>query len=236
MKLNRSNKKLISIFVLIIIVISSLTYYEYATEPQGLQGVCNGIYNLSKGFQDNSVYGKEGCVHFYNLSYLGNKVGLTDVITFDGPNIKNLSCCNNNSNFEPTLQPLYTTLYINSESYSYPYSNLIISVSNFSIASNKTMFYNVSTNKGDVFGKYVSLYPNTAFSGDCKFYRSNLGEPSDTRNPVPMTKVIIPGNYTLYENITFTITVSLGILHFTSNQFSIHESWWELWGYNDLKY
>ena len=56
MKLNRSMKKLISIFVLIIIVISSLTYYEYATEPQGLQGVCNGIYNLSKGFQDNSVY------------------------------------------------------------------------------------------------------------------------------------------------------------------------------------
>ena len=94
------------------------------------------------------------------------------------------------------------------------------------------MFYNVSTNKGDVFGNYIQS--SGIFTGNCPTYRACVGEPQNLWT-VPLTKVIIPGNYTLYENITFTITVSLGILHFTSQQYSIHKSWWELWGYNDQK-
>ena len=236
MKLNTKIKKIISIFILIVIIVSSLTYYEDSTEPQGLQGVCNGIHDLSKGFRDNLGWGNEGCIHFYNLSYLGNKVGLTSIIMFPDTNILNLSWCNNNSNRGPTYELVLTSLYINNESYSYPYSNLVISVTNFSIASNRTMFYNVSINKGNVFGNHVYFYPKTGFSGDNNLYFYNLGELEGSPNWIPMTKAIIPGNYTLYENITFTITVSLGIFHFTSNEFSIHESWWELWGYNDRKY
>lgn len=230
--MNSKIKKLISILILIVIVVSSLTYYENSTEPQGLQGICNGRYDISKGFRDNSVYGKEGCVHFQNLSYMGNKVGLTNIISFPDTNKLNLSCCNNNSDFGPMYELVCTILYINNETYSYPYSNMVISVTNFSIAFNKTMFYNVSSNKGDLFGKYIRFYPKGRFSGNSNTYLYNLGESINTPRWVPMTKAIIPGNYTMYENITFTITVSLGILHFTSNQFSIHESWWELWGYN----
>ena len=96
------------------------------------------------------------------------------------------------------------------------------------------MFYNVSTNKGDVFGNNISLCEKGGFSGNSVIYSYCLGEPFKGPHP-PITKVIIPGNYTIYENITFTITVSLGIIHFTSQQYSIHKSWWELWGYNDVK-
>ena len=96
------------------------------------------------------------------------------------------------------------------------------------------MFYNETTNRGDTFGNAVALYPNGDFSGNKNQYFYNLGERWGC-GPA-FGRVIIPGNYTLYENITFTITVSLGIFHFTSNQFSMHESWWELWQYNDQKY
>ena len=44
--------------------------------------------------------------------------------------------------------------------------------------------------------------------------------------------MINPGNFTFYENITFTITLSLGILHFTSQQFHLDQSWWVLMEYN----
>ena len=133
---------------------------------------------------------------------------------------------------------VYTSLFIHNESCAPLYGHLVISVTNFSIAFNKTMFYNVSTNKGDVFGNYIEFFPYYGFEGNCNFYRYGLEEnPLPFRGPptISMAKVIIPGNYTFYENITFTITVSLGILHFTSQEYSIHKSWWELWAYNDQK-
>ena len=229
--MNSKTKKLFSILILIVVVVSSFTYYEYATEPQGLQGICNGghsvNYSMNKSFNINGI----SYLYSNNISYLGNKA---DLMLWIWPqyNIYNLSACNFSSNYGHGASVVYTTLFISNESYAYPYSHLVISVTNFSIAFNKTMFYNVSTNKGDVFGNYIKSCG--VFSGDCRSYFTTLGEPNYL-NGVPLTKVIIPGNYTIYENITFTITVSLGILHFTSQQYSIHKSWWELWGYRDVQ-
>jgi hypothetical protein len=229
--MNNKLKKLFSILILIVVVVSSFTYYEYATEPQGLQGICNGEHSVN--YSSNKNYNILGTSYLYsdNVSYLGNKA---DLMLWIWPqyNIFNLSSCNFTNNDGSGVQLLYTALFINNESYAYPYSHLVISVTNFSIAFNKTMFYNVSTNKGDVFGNYIQSSGD--FTGNCPIYGTNLWEPPYLKG-IPLTKVIIPGNYTLYENITFTITVSLGIIHFTSQQYSIHKSLWELWGYNDVR-
>ena len=224
--MNSKIKKLISILILIVIVVSSLTYYENSTEPQGLQGICNGSQSINNSY--NKSYNGGSYLYSDNVSYLGNKADRMLWI-FPAGNIFNLSQCKKPSQ-SGGYRIVYTQLFISNESYAPLYSHLVISVSNFSIAFNKTMFYNVSTNKGDVFGKYIALWHMVDFRGNSNEYSLFLSEPEGVGPP--MTEVIIPGNYTIYENITFTITVSLGILHFTSQEYSIHKSWWELWGYN----
>ena len=223
--MNPKIKKIISILILLIVVVSSLTYYENSTEPQGLHGIDTGFGTLN--YSLNNKLNSGGIVESYlysdNVSYLGNTAQLMLWISTGNPIFI--------FNFSGGRQIGYTALYISNESYEPLFSHIVISVTNFSIAFNKTMFYNVSTNKGDVFGNYIMFCGKGDFSGDSFEYHYFLGEPWGP----PLTKVIIPGNYTLYENITFTITVSLGILHFTSQEYSIHKSWWELWVYNDQK-
>ncbi len=217
----------------------SFVNYENTTEPQGLHGICNGSIDMN--YSENKTHNSEGARTFLysnNVSYLGNKA---DLMLWICPlyYIFNLSDCVYHTNDPGSLYKIvYTTLFISNESYAPYYSHLVISVTNFSIAFNKTMFYNVSTNKGDVFGNHVGFYNSwglsDGFSGDSITYSHSLGE-LPNKQGISYTKVIIPGNYTIYENITFTITVSLGILHFTSQEYSIHKSWWELWAYNDQK-
>ena len=231
--MNSKTKKLFSIFILTVVVVSSFTYYEYATEPKGLQGICNGGYSVNYSMNKSLNILGISYLHSDNVSYLGNKA---DLMLWISPsyNIFNLSTCNFTKHGYG-IEIVYTSLFISNESYAYPYSHLVISVTNLSIAFNKTMFYNVSTNKGDVFGNTIELYPRFGFSGNTNEYYYNFGEDNINHNGPQFTNLIIPGNYTIYENITFTITVSLGILHFTSQQYSIHKSWWELWGYNDVR-
>ena len=165
-----------------------------------------------------------------NISYLGNKA---DLMLWINPiaNIFNLSQIKNTSGEGYSI--VCTTMFISNESYAPLYSHTVISVSNFSIAFNKTMFYNVSSNKGDLFGNNLLLCPGAGFSGNGKIDGYRLSEIGGEPN---FANIVIPGNYTIYENITFTITVSLGIFHFTSQEYSIHKTWWELWQYNDQKY
>ena len=167
-----------------------------------------------------------------NISYLGNKV---DLMLWINPiaNIFNLSQIKNTSGEGYCI--VCTTMFISNESYAPLYSHTVISVSNFSIAFNKTMFYNVSSNKGDLFGNNLLLHPVGGFSGNRKIDVYYLDELDFVYGP-NLANIIIPGNYTIYENMTFTITVSLGIFHFTSQEYSIHKTWWELWQYNDQKY
>ncbi len=230
--MNSKIKKLISVAILIVIVISSLTCYENSTEPEGLQGICNGNSSVNYTIAKN-LDSSDGAAYLYsdNISYLGNKA---DLMLFIYPitNVFNLSSIKNDHGMQFNI--VYTTLLLSNEAYAPLYGHLVISVANFSIAFNKTMFYNASTNKGDVFGNTIALWPNGSFSGNSNIYFYTLGE----RNAFGpnYANLIIPGNYTIYENITFTISVSIGILHFTSKEYSIHKSWWELWGYNDQKY
>ena len=234
--MNSKIKKIISIFILIVIIVSSLTYYENSTEPQGLHGICNGSEAPNYSYAQSQSFLKNGHVGYLysdNVSYLGNKAALMLWIYLPG-DIYNMSQISNISNQGNGYQIVSTSLFISNESYAPLFSHIVISVTNFSIAFNKTMFYNETTNRGDSFGNAVSLFPNGGFNGNQNIYFDNLAEPRGC-GPA-FGRVIIPGNYTIYENITFTITVSLGILHFTSQEYSIHKSWWELWQYNDQKY
>ena len=75
--MNPKIKKLISILILLIVIVSSLTYYENSTEPQGLQGICNGIYAENYSYAHKlPEYGWVGYLHSDNVSYLGNKVDI----------------------------------------------------------------------------------------------------------------------------------------------------------------
>ena len=179
--------------------------------------------------------GLVGYLYSDNVSYLGNKADLMLWICLLA-DIYNMSQISNISNQGNGYQIVSTSLFISNESYAPLFSHIVISVTNFSLAFNKTMFYNETTNKGDSFGNALSLDPDYGFSQNTNsnIYFATLKEPSGCGPS--FTHVVKPGNYTIYENITFTITVSLGMIHFTSNQFSIQESWWELWQYNDQKY
>ena len=68
--MNNKLKKLISIFIFIVVVVSSFTYYEYATEPKGLQGICNGGYSVN--YSMNKSLNILGISYLYsdNISYL----------------------------------------------------------------------------------------------------------------------------------------------------------------------
>ena len=209
--MNSKIKKLISILILIVIVVSSLTYYENSTEPQGLQGICNGSQSINNSY--NKSYNGGSYLYSDNVSYLGNKADLMLWI-FPVVNIFNLSTCKTTSPSEG-YKIVYTQLFISNESYAPLYSHLVISVSNFSIAFNKTMFYNVSTNKGDVFGKYIALWHMVDFRGNSNEYslffeRTGRSWPANDRGNHPwqlhnLRKHHIH-NYSIFGNITFHLT------------------------------
>ena len=108
--MNPKIKKIISILILLVIIISSLTYYENSTEPQGLQGICNGIYAENYSYaQKLPEYGLVGYLHSDNVSYLGNKVDIMMWI-FSLGDIFNLSQISNISNQGRTYQIICTSI------------------------------------------------------------------------------------------------------------------------------
>ena len=83
--MNSKTKKIGAIIIIAITFMASLTYYEYATEPQGLQGTCyngNG-FNYTSVSEDRSS-GRTVCLYSDNVSYLGNSADLMLLISPGG--------------------------------------------------------------------------------------------------------------------------------------------------------
>ena len=72
--MNSKIKKIISIFILIVIIVSSLTYYENSTEPKGLTFE-SGYYP-----QGNPWLGVFRLTAFQNFSFLGNTINVSYIM------------------------------------------------------------------------------------------------------------------------------------------------------------
>ena len=231
--MNKRVMKIFAIGIIIIMVFSSFVYYENVTEPQGINQVFAKGYVNYTNFNRCIEEGRFACLNSSNFSYKGNNVNLmTYIIPCPSTHYVNLSWFNLSST---GFGFAYSDMWIHSESMKYPYSNLVITVTNYSLSINKPLLKNMSAYSGDNFGGYAHLVEG--FSNDYRpgYYFSVFGKTTNKINGkmVPdYPSLINPGNYTFYQNITFTITVTLGIMHFTSQTYSIDSSWWQVWGYN----
>jgi hypothetical protein len=116
----------------------------------------------------------------------------------------------------------------------WPYYNPVITILNTSLSVNNTIFKN-GTDKNDNFGPYWT-YSVCSNNYTSTFYLYEPGDFSLREHPnfvgPPISSILNPGNYTFYENITYTITLSMGYMHFTSQPYHLDESWWVLYAYN----
>ncbi len=235
--INKKILKIAAIGIIIITVFSSFTYYEDITEPKGLTRIMTPSINSAIiNYTEFAGYIKAGYtnmfLHSYNYSYLGNTVDLMDYTWLDYGRHANISTIKPNY---PGVVPcvFYNSLWIGNESMKSQYSNLVVSITNMSLSINKPFFKNATSEKNDSFGPYGHFY---AYHGYPCYSLMRFDETNslDSNSPgyPPFYTVINTGNYTFYLNITFTITVSESIVHFTSQTYSIDMSWWQEWGYN----
>ncbi|MHB1493321.1 MAG: hypothetical protein ACYCR7_07085 [Thermoplasmataceae archaeon] len=228
--------------IIIITVFSSFTYYEDVTEPKGLTRIMtpsnsdNVVINYTEfagmiHSGDTNVF-----LHSYNYSYLGNTVDLMDYTFLDCGRHVNITNIEENW---PRSAPevFYNLLWISNKSMKSQYSNLVVSITNMSLSINKPFFKNATSEKNDSFGPYGHFYAYHGYPQDSymSLKETNWRDFTHPGYP-PFYTVINPGNYTFYLNITFTITVSESIVHFTSQTYSIDMSWWQKWGYNPSQF
>ena len=170
------------------------------------------IQNISNyTFLDNEISSGYRAYIFPSTQYV-NLSDSVNIINIAGGPFSSMICLTN-----------YTKL-------NFPYSNPVVSIVNTSISISQPLFKG-RANKNDSFGpnatyRILSCPSSQAF---LLFIAKNHYFCYNTSN---ISKMINPGNFTFYENITFTITLSLGILHFTSQQFHLDQSWWVLMEYN----
>ncbi|MHB1493808.1 MAG: hypothetical protein ACYCSG_02155 [Thermoplasmataceae archaeon] len=225
--MNKKIKKIFAVGIIIIMVLSAFTYYEDITEPQGIYQInAKGCCNYSQVNYVRELGNHLLSLHSNNFSYLGNKVDLMTLINPFPPFHRAYIACYNLSNSGFNL--VTSKMWIHSESMKYPYSNMVITVTNYSLSINKPLFKNVSDNSGDKFGNYVYLNEDFGNHYYPRYYFCVQGATvhNISGKLVPdYSKLLNTGNYTFYQNITFTITVTLGIMHFTSQTYSIDSSW-----------
>ena len=216
-------KKIVSVFVISMVLLVSVASYENATEPSGISGEIwtyippqgQGMFFI-QNISNYTFLGNEISLGYHAYLFPSTQyVNLSDSVSFiniaGGP-FSSMICLTN-----------YTKL-------NFPYSNPVVSIVNTSISISQPLFKG-GTNKNDSFGpnatyRILSCPSSQALS---LFIKKNHYACYNTSN---ISKMINPGNFTFYENITFTITLSLGILHFTSQQFHLDQSWWVLMEYN----
>ena len=212
---------------MVLVSFLSFANYENATEP-------TGIY-CETGYYHYDPLPGEFCIYnIKNFSYLGNTISVGIDLT-PGPvshyvNLSNIVLQNITRGCMIysilCLNPLTT---INS-----PYSHPVVTILNTSLSVNNTVFKN-GTDKNDNFGPYWT-YSESCDSGYSYFHLYEKGDYEESNKSaykLPITSIINPGNYTFYENITFTVSVSMDFMHFTSQPFHLDESWWVVYKYND---
>lgn len=226
--MNNKLKKAGAIIVIAIIVLVSFSYYEKATRP-------SGINHETTFYESWSHWPGSFCVQaLKNFSYLGNYINIGYQMQvspfFHYVNLSSPNAVNYTREKMACSEFCMTTL----TSVHWPYYNPVITILNTSLSVNNTIFKN-GTDKNDNFGPYWTY--STMYSGNY-FSRFYLYEKGDfcARNSnfiaPPISSILNPGNYTFYENISFTITLSMWFMHFTSQPYHLDESWWVLYAYN----
>ncbi len=223
-------RKVGAIIMVAIIVLISFSYYYYETvkEPSGIN-------------EETGYYGFWSCIGpgfnitiLKNSSYLGNNI----VVGYEMQlgtisryvDLSNIAAVNVTRALVVCSEFSMTSL----TSVKWPYYNPVVTVLNTSLSINGTMFKN-GTDKNDNFGPYwtYSICNTNLVS---RFYLYEKGDFIYGRNPnftaPPISSILNPGNYTFYENITYTISLSLGYMHFTSQPYHLDVSWWALYEYN----
>ena len=225
-KINNKIKKIGAVAIIIIIALSSITFYENATEPKGMSEMAPYIPNFKIGAK--SFYIEKSL----NYTYLGNRISLVYTMAPDfSCHYLNISWSNHTQyvGYSAFQSWLYLSNYSSIHS---PYSNPVVTIQNTSVSINQPLYKN-GTNKNDSFGPYGQY--STSVGSCSSFFDLNLRGTQyycAYGAIVPVYKAVNQGNFTFYENITFTITVSLGILHFTSKSYHLDVSWWQVWEYN----
>ncbi|MHB1663225.1 MAG: hypothetical protein ACYCSG_05290 [Thermoplasmataceae archaeon] len=226
--MNSKMKKIGAIAIIVIIALASITLYENVTEPKGISDVTNNIPN----FKDTSM-------SFYieknmNYTYLGNRISLVyNMEPGFTCHFLNISSANGTSTSTARCSFDSRLCMSNYLSIHSPYGNPVVTVQNTSVSINHPLYKN-GTNKNDSFGPYGQYSTGTGSYASiyCLYIYGYRHGGCDLNNCTPVYKAVNQGNFTFYENITFTITVSLGILHFTSKPYHLDVSWWQVWEYD----
>ena len=212
---------------MVLVSFLSFVNYENSTKP-------TGIY-CETGYYGYDPLPGEFCV--YNVkhySFLGSSISVGYVLHFDPihqhVNLSNIVAQNITRgcmiNSIICLNPS-TTIH-------WPYSHPVVTILNTSLSVNNTVFKN-GKDKNDNFGPYWT-YSESCNSGYSHFHLYEKGDYEQSNisaYKLPITSITNPGNYTFYENITFTVSVSMDFMHFTSQPFHLDESWWVVYKYND---
>ena len=225
-KINSKMKKIGAIAIIAIIAFASITFYEYATEPRGISQVStntSGINGLSFVIHKN-----------LNYTYLGNRISLVynmePGFTCHYLNISQSNYTGVDIGYRAFGSRLCMSNYSSIHS---PYSNPVIVIQNTSVSINHPLYKN-GTNKNDNFGLYGQYcIGNGPYDSAFILYLYGTQRGLGSYGSIaPVYKAVNQGNFTFYENITFTITLSIGIFHFTSQPYHLDESWWQVWEYN----
>ena len=225
-KINSKIKKIGAIAIIVIIALASITFYESATEPKGISEVStntSGINGLSFVIHKN-----------LNYTYLGNSISLVyNMMPGFTCHFLNISDANNTDALTARCNFQSSLCMSNYPSIHSPYSHPVITVQNISVSINHPLYKN-GTNKNDSFGPYgqYSVSDGTYASMYWLYLYGYRQGGCDLTNCTPVYKAVNQGNFTFYENITFTITLSIGIFHFTSQPYHLDEYWWQAWEFN----
>ena len=225
--MNNKVKKIGAILVILIMVFVSFVYYENSTEPKGI--------TVESGYhpQGNQLPGMFCFTTFQNSSFLGNTINVSYTLTV-GPlshyvNLSSRNCVNITRGYMIKSWFCMTDLTV----VHWSYSNPVVTILNTSLSVNKPVFKN-GTDKNDNFGPYWTYSEiNNIYTSGFQLYE--VGDYHCSNNSawkLPISSILNSGNYTFYENITYTVSVSMGFMHFTSQPYHLDESWWVVYKLN----
>ncbi len=219
-------KKIGAIIVISIMVLVSFAYYENSTKPKGL--------TFESGYYTN-FYVTPGTFEIFalhNASFLGNNINVGYAMVADPyyhyVNLSNICEVNSTRGCMESSTFCMTTL----TSVHWPFSNPVVTILNTSLSVNKPIFKN-GTDKNDNFGPYWT-YSEINNICTSRFQIYEVGDYHQSNNSswkLPISSILNPGNYTFYENITYTVSLSMGFMHFTSQPFHFDQSWWVVYQY-----
>ncbi|MHB1493323.1 MAG: hypothetical protein ACYCR7_07075 [Thermoplasmataceae archaeon] len=198
--MNSKIKKIGAIAIIVIIALASIAFYENTTEPNGISEVA---YHTNFQRWPHSFSMKKSL----NYTYLGNRISLVyhmmpgftchylNISTANGTDTSTARC-----SFQSGL---FISNYLSIHS---PYSNPVVTVQNISVSINHPLYKN-GTNRNDSFGPYGQYStgdgPYAAFF-DLYIYGYQNGG-CNLANCTPVYRAVNQGNFTFYENITFTL-------------------------------